>query len=331
VNPNDVEKEEKARGVTLEQTLEDFLCARKSLKPTTVYDYKRTLKCYLPDWRSRPLLEITKDMVAKRHTLIGQRSKAQANLVMRYLRALFNFAAGQYEDSKGESVIPNNPVKRLSQTRAWYRIERRQTVIKAHALASWYAAVMNLKNDAQAKNRETIRDYLLLVLFTGLRKEEAARLTWSNVDFRAKTLTVTDTKNHQDHTLPLSDFLFDLLQRRKPEAVNEYVFPGANGVGRIIEQRKQMDRVTQESGVNFTIHDLRRTFITLAESLDISAYALKSLLNHKMSNDVTAGYIIIDAERLRIPMQKITDYLLKCMGVKPSAEIVELKSLALSK
>jgi integrase len=331
INPNDVEKEEKARGVTLEQTLEDFLSARKSLKPTTVYDYKRTLKCYLPDWRSRPLLEITKDMVAKRHTLIGQRSKAQANLVMRYLRALFNFAAGQYEDSKGESVIPNNPVKRLSQTRAWYRIERRQTVIKAHALASWYAAVMNLKNDAQAKNRETIRDYLLLVLFTGLRKEEAARLTWSNVDFRAKTLTVTDTKNHQDHTLPLSDFLFDLLQRRKPEAVNEYVFPGANGVGRIIEQRKQMDRVTQESGVNFTIHDLRRTFITLAESLDISAYALKSLLNHKMSNDVTAGYIIIDAERLRIPMQKITDYLLKCMGVKPSAEIVELKSLALSK
>ncbi|MCR4298322.1 MAG: hypothetical protein NUV75_06170 [Gallionella sp.] len=81
-----------------------------------------------------------------------------------------NFAAGQYEDSKGESVIPNNPVKRLSQTRAWYRIERRQTVIKAHALALWYAAVMNIKNQPHAKNAETIRDYLLLVLFTGLRK-----------------------------------------------------------------------------------------------------------------------------------------------------------------
>lgn len=47
------------------------------------------------------------------------------------------------------------------------------------------------------------------------------------------------------------------------------------------------------------IHDLRRTFITIAESLDISAYALKRLLNHKMNNDVTAGHIIIDAERLR--------------------------------
>lgn len=57
-----------------------------------------------------------------------------------------------------------------------------------------------------------------------------------------------------------------------------------------------MATVIKESGVHFTVHDLRRTFITVAESLDISAYALKSLLNHKMSNDVTAGYIIKDAE-----------------------------------
>ena len=40
-----------------------------------------------------------------------------------------------------------------------------------------------------------------------------------------------------------------------------------------------------------TLHDLRRTFITAAESLDISAYAVKRLVNHKMSWDVTAGYI----------------------------------------
>ena len=51
--------------------------------------------------------------------------------------------------------------------------------------------------------------------------------------------------------------------------------------------------------------------ITVAESLDISAYALKRLANHKMTNDVTAGYIIGDAERLRAPMQRITDYLCK--------------------
>jgi hypothetical protein len=43
-----------------------------------------------------------------------------------------------------------------------------------------------------------------------------------------------------------------------------------------------------------------------------------------MSNDVTAGYIVTDVERLRKPMQLITDYLLKCMEVKEQAKIVEI-------
>jgi len=63
------------------------------------------------------------------------------------------------------------------------------------------------------------------------------------------------------------------------------------------------------SGVECTLHDLRRTFITIAESLDIPGYALKRLLNHKDPNDVTAGYIVSDVGRLRGPMQKITDFI----------------------
>lgn len=324
INPNDQAREQKTRSMTLQQVFEDFLLARKALKPRTIYDYKRIMGTYLMDWNNKAMAEITKDMIAKRHADLGKNSQAQANLTMRFLRALFNFAVGQYEDSKGQALIQDNPVKRLSQTRAWYRVERRQTVIKPHELKPWFQAVMNLKNDIKSQNRETIRDYLLLVLFTGLRREEAASMTWNNVDLQAKTLKVTDTKNHLDHTLPLSDFLYDLLQQRKNNAANDYVFQRSDGQGHITEQRKQMAKVIKESGVTFTIHDLRRTFITVAESLDISAYAVKRLVNHKMNNDITAGYIVTDVERLRDPMQKITDYILKCAGYKPTATVTDL-------
>lgn len=316
INPSDELKEQKARSITLQDVFQDFLKARKALKPRTIYDYKLFMRTYLASWNNKAITDISKDMVAKRHTELGTRSHAQANLAMRFLRALFNFAIGQYEDSKGQALISDNPVKRLSQTRAWYRIERRQTVIKPHELEPWFKTVMSLKNDEKSQNRETIRDYFLLVIFTGLRKEEAAGMTWDNIDLRDKTLKVTDTKNHLDHTLPLSDFLFDLLQKRKNNATNEYVFQKADGKGRIIEPRKQMLKIIEQSGVQFTTHDLRRTFMTVAESLDISAYAVKRLVNHKMNNDITAGYIIADVERLRDPMQKITDYLLKSAGVK---------------
>jgi hypothetical protein len=79
----------------------------------------------------------------------------------------------------------------------------------------------------------------------------------------------------------------------------------------LIEPRRQVQKVIQLSGVSFTLHDLRRTFIIIAESLDISAYALKRLVNHKMSNDVTAGYIVSDVECLRKPMEQVSAQLLQ--------------------
>lgn len=43
-----------------------------------------------------------------------------------------------------------------------------------------------------------------------------------------------------------------------------------------------------------------------------------------MSGDVTAGYIVINVERLRGPMQRITDYVLGMAELKKLAEIVTL-------
>lgn len=309
----------KINSMTLNDVFNDYKKARKSLKHNTLYNYERVLNVAFSGWGNKSFLSITKDKVAKHHEKLGKESgEAYANLAMRLLRALFNFAAGQYEDAQGRSLVIENPVKRLSQTRAWYRIERRQTFIKAHELAPWYAGVQQLEN-------ETLRDYLLLIILTRLRRQEAATLRWDQVDLKAKTLTVLDTKNHESHTLPLSNYLYELLSSRSQKRSNEYVFPGTGAAGHIIEPRKQMANVTKFSGIHFTVHDLRRTFITIAEGLDISAYALKRLMNHKMSGDITAGYIVTDVERLRKPMQQISDYFLKCMGVQPSAVVLEIQ------
>ncbi len=142
--------------------------------------------------------------------------------------------------------------------------------------------------------------------------------------FRVFELTNLKNNHTSKHHEIIRDYLLLVLFN---SAVNEYVFPGTGGTGgtgNIIEHRKQIAKVAQESRVSFTIHDLRRTFITVAESLDIPAYALKRLASHKMGNDVTAGYIISDVERLREPMQKITGHFLRSAGIGPSAEVIEL-------
>lgn len=298
---------EQNESITLAEVLDDYLEARRDLKESTIRDYRRHMKGAFADWRDKPLKQITKAMVIERHAQFGEKSPAGANNAMRVLRALFNFAEGEYETKEGESLFPDNPVRRLSNARSWYKVPRRTSVIKSYDLKAWYEAVLGLSDEGL----ELVRDYLLLILFTGLRRTEAASLPWSQVDFDERSLTVIDTKNGETHVLPLTDFLFDLLKQRKASTDSPFVFPGNGKTGYLNNHNKSMAKVVERSGVAFTLHDLRRTFITIAESLDIPAYALKRLLNHKMANDVTAGYIISDVERLREPMQKITTFILE--------------------
>ncbi|MFT3741118.1 MAG: integrase family protein [Gammaproteobacteria bacterium] len=307
----------KVQVITLKEFFNDYLNTKKSLKNRTLYDYKRVMQVSFIKWLNKPIKIFTKDLIEKLHAELGkEHGEAYANLSMRILRALFNYAINKYEDSKGQPFIMHNPVSRLSQSRAWYRVKRRQTYIKPHQLPAWYQAVISLENGI-------LRDLFLFTLFTGLRRQEVSTLKWENVDLKDKVFEVQETKNHQDHRLPLSDFTVDLLKKRKCEAINEYVFPGNGAAGHVVEPRKQVAHVIKGSGVEFTMHDLRRTFITIAESLDISAYAMKRLLNHKASGDVTAGYIIIDIERLRKPMQQISDCILQYIGIQSNDEILD--------
>lgn len=304
---------------TLQTAFDSYLEVR-TLSDNTAAAYKRVMQTSLRDWCHKPLLEITREMVSKRYaTLRRTKGNAHANTTMRTLRAVMNFAAGQYEEL---NLV--NPVMVLSQTRAWVKESRRTTIIKKPQLAKWYAGVMQLPSQIG-------RDYLRLVLFTGLRRREAARLLWKNVDFDDKTFTAIRTKNGQDLTLPMSSFIYTLLHDRYQIAeltADEdnpplYVFPGPGANGHLEEPKKFLELVTESSGVEFTVHDLRRTFITIADSLDISAYAIKMLVNHSIGgNDVTGGYVIRNIERLRSPMQRITNAFMQAIGIQADAKVI---------
>ncbi|MBQ0797552.1 tyrosine-type recombinase/integrase [Zhongshania sp.] len=296
---------------------------------------------HLADWQSRQLRDITRDMVAQRHTQIASPKSATdlgspvgANNVMRVLRALFNFANGQYEDEEGKSLFPDNPVSRLSHTRAWNPETRRQRIIKTVDLPAWFGAIQQLRKPEEQRVdwcSSTVADYLEFILFTGLRRDDALCLLWDQVDLKAKTMEpVIHKKQKTVMGFPLAEHVAALLARRHSERVNDYVFPGREPFGksgqskRLDDPKKQIARVIALSGVEFSSHDLRRTFITVAESLDLSPFALKRLCSHSAGSDVTAGYVIMDIERLRSPAEKISRYLLRASSKEDSASVISI-------
>lgn len=333
IDPIAKKEAEQARSTTLKEAFGDFKRARKKLKATTLYDYGRYFESAFTPWHNRPLIEITKDLVERRHRTLGeQRGKAYADGAMRFISSLFSFAMARYQHEDGSDVLTINPVKRLTATKGWYKVERRRTVLKPHQLPAWYAAVQALKETApeyedvddttESQRRATaadVADLLVLLLFTGLRRMEALTLTWNQVDLKDRTLSIANTKNHEPLVLPLSDVVQALLTARDAaKGTSRFVFPGTGKRGHLIEPKRDLLKVRQACGIDFLLHDLRRTFITTADSLDLSVYAIKRLVNHKMHGDVTAGYIVSDLERLRDPMQRIADKLSVQIGLKPS-------------
>lgn len=74
-------------------------------------------------------------------------------------------------------------------------------------------------------------------------------------------------------------------------------------------------KVRAKSNIYFTLHDLRRTFLTMGEKLNVPIYVLKRLVNHNVSNDMTGRYLVLDVERLRIHMCAINQAFLDLLEV----------------
>jgi integrase len=300
---------------TLQETFDAYLKANKDIRARSRELYGSLVRLHLAPWRDRALASITPAEVDDLHRAIaanvakrGQHSgHSVANDAVCLFRLLYNFAARRDDD------LPRNPVRLRGSE--WHSVTPTRNPIDFDKLSAWYAAVMKLPPMG--------RDYLLLLLFTGFRRREAAALRWDEIDFgkRVIRLPASRAKAGRPLDLPMSDYVRELLVARRSLGNATYVFPSYGRSGHIMDARPWTDMVAEASGVKFTLHDLRRTFVTVAESADISVHSLKALVNHSLGFGVTESYIKMTAERLREPAQKVCDKLREFCGISaPSGE-----------
>lgn len=335
---------------TLRETIQAYGKTRGTSLRQRSLEHYATIERYIGDWLDRPLVEITRERIEQRHKQIAQqivenhraafakrakelrsradrlnnshpkaaercRAKASeveareapsghatANGVMRAVRMYWNYAADR------NPALPPNPV-RLG--RGWFFVGRRERLVRADQLPAFYAAVRDLPN-------AVARDYILLLLFTGLRRREAAGLRWDDVDLKAGLirLPATRTKARRKLDLPMTDFVRDMLIARR-QIGGIQVFPADSKTGYIAEPKFAFYLIWKACGVRVSPHDLRRTFLTVAESVDISPLALKALVNHATGNDVTAGYVQMSVERLRAAAEKVTNRIVELCELSP--------------
>jgi integrase len=295
------------RGATTLEAILAVYIDRHPLSEKSKRGYRDMINHHLADWLRFSLPTITEDMVEQRyHKLAKAKGPPTANLCFRIFRAVYNYA------SRRDRTMPPNPTRVLA--RQWKDPPRRSRMVGADRMAKFYSAVMKLPNTIQ-------RDYLRLLLFTGLRRTAAASLTWDQIDFTEKVIRIPwqRTKHKRDaFKLPMSDFVYDLLSGMGTRSGQDFVFPANSGSGHLSEPKFACALIERATEIKISVHDLRRDFITAAENTDMSAFALKALVDHTLPDetaDVTGGYMNMTVARLREPAQRVCDLLKQWCGL----------------
>jgi integrase len=290
--------------LTVEAAMEAYLTDRKTLADKTKRYTRNLFNLYLKDWMAKPLASITPTMALQRHAAIAKRIKdepryenssfsgtATADDVMRKLRVVWNHASAVDEG------MPSNPVRKLSAARAWFKSAPGTGHVPPDQLTDWWRSALAVPNVVHFS-------YLAFVLFTGMRREEAAALRWSEYNAKQGTVTLAPqrTKARRQHVVFLSLQAQDIIDSMPRDG--EYVFPAASASGHVEEPRWGLEWIADKSGIEATVHDLRRTFITVAESCPISPMQLKQLVGHAAGN-VTETYVMRDPAALRSAAQLV--------------------------
>lgn len=324
-------KRERAEEVTLEEVATDYKTNRRTsaglpLKASTKKDIDKHLSATFKDWRKKPIASITRDMVARLYADRCKKSVAQANQAMRVLRALVNYAAAKYRDGDDRPVITENPVKVLRDASMLRAVKPKSSMVPLDQIGRWWSAVQAQRTDpAQTRASIAAADLVALLTLTGLRIGEARSLKWDQIDLEARSLALTDTKNRTDVTLPLSEAAASVLESRPNRS--GWVFPARSGTGHLKECRGQLQALTEQTDIDVTPHDLRRTFRAVAAACNVELWRTKALMNHKQNQDITlSAYTdLSDVRNLKPEADRIGEYFEKQRAIFEAGNVVSLE------
>ena len=227
------------------------------------------------------------------------------------------FDPGIFSTSKVTKAVPKSKAK--------------DGCLQREQLAAWFAEVRK-QTPVQAA-------YLQALLLTGARREELAGLRWEDVDFRWRSLRIKD-KVEGERVIPLTPFVESLLRdlqrhnQTPPKAYrfvrgkriandidawesSPWVFSGRGASGRITRPNHAHDAALSAAGLpHLTLHDLRRSFGSLAEWADMPVGVVAQIMGHKPSATAEKHYRVRPLDLLRKWHTELEAWILNEAGIE---------------
>ena len=211
------------------------------------------------------------------------------------LRVFYHWAVTQ-------ELMSTSPAAHLKTPSKSKPVPRSLSADQLHTLITW------LLNQATAGKRQH-RDMVLILtgLYSGLRCAELANLHWADIDQAGRVITIRLSKMNHGRSIPLHPALAEQLASWRIHQAGHDDWPVFSIDGQPLSVHrpgKICSRISAESGVPFTTHQLRHSFATWMLRTSGNLYAVSKTLGHSQLQQ-TEIYLSAQIEDLRVAVDSL--------------------------
>jgi integrase len=243
------------------------------------------------------------------------KSKGQGGLCYKSVKNIRSVISSAMEYAVKERYIQTNPV---SESVMPVFPDKLETDVPEYN-ADEVKALLKYAKDSNSH----IYVFLLLALFTGLRKGELLALTWDDIDFNNNTLRVNKSRTgtrkdvtklittpktkSSNRTIPLNKFTIDALKNEKAKQLQNKELLGdcfdnsCNYIVRNIDGKpysnlsainRVVNRLTEKAGLpHCTIHGFRHSVASILDESGVPLQDISVLLGHEYTSTTERIYI----------------------------------------
>lgn len=243
--------------------------------------YVRIIKKYLDDCPLQDITTLKCQRVLNRLYEDGY-AKGSIKKCITILTRTFSLAVANHLIAVSPMVgytVPNAPTKKVTALK-----QRQQEMLEIYCQSVSYG------------------DYMLFLLYTGLRVGEMIALQWSDFDPIEKAIYVRKAKTPSGiRTVPLIPKTYNIIIAQPHYETDEYIFH--NKHGRPISyssMKKCYEQLRQKTGLTeFTNHVCRHSFATRLTERGAQPKAIAGLLGHKKAEFAMNIYTDVEQETLK--------------------------------
>ena len=270
---------------TFAALVEQFLRRPAAVRQRTASEIEKAINRHLiPRWGRRVASEI------KRRDVIAMLGAIDAGAGPYMAAKALALASSIYRFGVTRELVENNPCHLIKPSDFVGEMAPRQRVLTDSEIALvWQATKGEIRNGIESTY--PAGPFVRLLLLTAVRRNEAARMSWAEVDFNNAlwVLPGSRTKNGTPHEVPLSGMALELLGSL-PRLAGDFVFSTTGGRAPIQGFGTFKDTIDTRAAElappglsNWRFHDLRRTARTNLASLGIAPFIAELIIGHQQA------------------------------------------------